>query len=167
MDLHEFKWCLFCRVSKSKNIFKQLQIFIIISIYRVKIAIVLPFSIFYIIYMSRKCIQNYLDKKKFQKTSRFALINHQVKENSEDKNSSKIFFNNQPFNPEVCNVKIFFIVATLFTFIVILGTFIALKVESKFYIFQMFGRFLFSVVIPLIVYIYNSDLGTFVLEMFH
>ena len=120
---------------------------------------ILPFLSFYLIYTLRRGIQNILDQKKIQKTY------HLQKENTEAKNSSKQFFNNQPFNPEVCNVKIFVIVATVFTIIIVLGTIIALTVESKFHIFQMLGRFVLSVVIPLIVYINNSDLRTFVLEM--
>ena len=126
----------------------------------VKIAMILPFFIFYLIYTLRRGIQNILDQKKIQNTY------HLGKENTQATNSPKNFFNNQPFNPEVCNVKIFVIVATVFTFIIVMGTIIALTVESKFHIFQMFGRFFLSVVIPLIVYINNSDLRTFVIEMF-
>ena len=62
--------------------------------------------------------------------------------------------------------KIFVMITFFFCCMLIVGVVIGLNVESKFHIFQFFGRFLLSVIIPSIVYVNNPDLRIFVKEMF-
>ena len=130
--------------------------------FRPTILLIFLFATSFTVYSLRKIHQKVIDRVWFQKVSPKAQ-KIQIEEKT-DKPKSTI--NNQPYNPEVCNVKIFLLITFLFFGMLIVGVFIRLNVESKFHIFQFFGRFILSVIIPSIVYINNPDLRIFVKEMF-
>ena len=77
-------------------------------------------------------------------------------------------FNNVSFNPEVIKIKTFLII-TNFMFlaigIAIFASFLE-STENAFPIVQFAARFVFSVIIPVIVYLNNDKLRKFVYEMF-
>ena len=93
-------------------------------------------------------------------------IKNQVKTENGDTKPPRPLFNNQPFNPEVCNTKSFLLVSALLCCIAILGVTIGLFVKTAFPILIFVLRFFLSVVCPLIVYANNSALRLFVKEMF-
>ena len=120
------------------------------------------FSSSFLVYSLCKIHRKVIDRAWFLKVSPKAQ-----KIQTEDKvEKSKPPINNQPYNPEVCNIKIFLMITFLFFGMLIVGAVIGLNVESKFHIFQFFGRFILSVIIPSIVYLNNPDLRIFVKEMF-
>ena len=133
-----------------------------ISSFRSNILPIVLFATSFVVYSLRKIHQKVIDRMWFQKVSPKAQ-KIQIEEKTEKPKSP---INNQPYNPEVCNVKIFLMITFLFFGMLIVGCVIGLNVESKFHIFQFFGRFNLSVMIPLIVYLNNPDLRIFVKEMF-
>ena len=130
--------------------------------FRSTLLLIVLFVTSFIVYSLRKIHQKVIDRVWFQKVSPKAQ-KIQIEEKT-DKPKSTI--NNQPYNPEVCNVRIFLLITFLFFGMLIVGVFIRLNVKSKFHIFQFFGRFILSVIVPSIVYLNNPDLRMFVIEMF-
>ena len=118
----------------------------------------------FIVYTFRKIRQKVIDRAWFQTVSPKPQTIQP--EDREEESRSPYPINNQPYNPEVCDVKIFVMITFFFCGMLIVGVVIGLNVESKFHIFQFFGRFLLSVIIPSIVYVNNPDLRIFVKEMF-
>ena len=115
----------------------------------------------YLSYTLRKTYQKSKEKKWFQKTT-----NRQIGPANVEAQTSRAVFNNQPFNPEVCNTKLFMILSALFCCVAIAGVTIGLYVETAFPVIIFVLRFFLSVVGPLIIYANNSALRTFVREMF-
>ena len=78
-------------------------------------------------------------------------------------------FNNVSFNPEVIKIKTFLVITIIFMFlaigIAIFASFLE-STENAFPIVQFAARFVFCVVIPVIVYLNNDKLRHFVYEMF-
>ena len=78
-------------------------------------------------------------------------------------------FNSVSFNPEVIKMKIFIVITMIFMFlaigIAIFASFLE-STENAFPIVQFAARFVFCVVIPVIVYLNNDKLRHFVYEMF-
>ena len=124
--------------------------------------LIVLFATSFIVYSLIKIHQKVIDRVWFQKVSPKAQ-KIQIEEKTD---KPKLPINNQPYNPEVCNVRIFLLITFLFFGMLIVGVVIRLNVESKFHIFQFFGRFILSVIIPSIVYLNNPDLRMFVIEMF-
>ena len=80
----------------------------------------------------------------------------------------KTSFNNQTYNPELIDTKIFVIISALTMSIMIaVAVFVSFREseDGRFPIMQFLVRFILSVIIPLIVYFNNSSLNTFVRDM--
>ena len=80
----------------------------------------------------------------------------------------KTSFNNQTYNPELIDTKIFVIISALTMSIMIaVAVFVSFREseDGRFPIMQFLVRFILSVIIPLFVYFDNSSLIIFVQNM--
>ena len=114
----------------------------------------------YLSYTLRKTYQKSKEKKWLRKAT-----NRQFGPANVEAQTSRVVFNNQPFNPEVCTSKSFLIVSALFCCVCVMGVIIGLYVETVFPIFIFFARFFLSVVGPSIIYANNTALRVFVKDM--
>ena len=131
------------------------------SLFRTNFTVVLILITSYLFYTLSR-----IHKSSKEKNQLLKMMTNQVKKENVDAKPARPLFNNQPFNPEVCNTKSFLIVSALFCCVAIMGVIIGLFVQTAFPIFIFVFRFFLSVVCPLIVYANNSNLRTFVKEMF-
>ena len=129
--------------------------------FRTNITILVILIISYIFYTIRRTYKKAREEKWFQKSK-----NNRIPSENIEAQPARVIFNNQPFNPEVCNTKLFIILSALFCCVAIAGATIGLYVETAFPVIIFVLRFFLSVVGPLIIYANNSALRTFVTEMF-